>query len=94
MSSKQNSCRHKKRRFHGNRYTGSLATHGSKPQSQTTQPQSLSPQKLSVLQPDPTDGDNFHVPHVSTVGMMQLSVVQALQLPYVSHAGHVMLTCT
>ena len=34
------------------------------------------------------------VPHVSTVGMMQLSWVQALQLLYVLHAGHVMLLWT
>ena len=43
--------------FHGNQYTGSLATTGSELQSQTTLPRSSSAQKLGVLQPEPAVGD-------------------------------------
>ena len=61
MSSKQRSDRPKKRRFHGNRYTGSLVTPASElaePQPQAKLPQSSSAQKLHVEQPDPaTVGD-------------------------------------
>ena len=55
MSSKESSRPPKK--FHDNRYTGSLATTGSELQSQATLPRSSSAQKPSVLQPEPAVGD-------------------------------------
>ena len=58
MSSKERSGCHQKR-FHGNRYTGSLtlATTGSELQSPATLPRSSSAQKPGVLQPEPAVGD-------------------------------------